>query len=227
MHDGLTEAEARRRLAQDGPNELPVSRPRGVLRLLREIISEPMFLLLAACGAIYMVLGDRHEAFMLLCFVFVVMGITFIQQRRTEHSLEALRDLSSPRALVMREGQERRIARRELVCDDILLLAEGDRVPADLHLVETANLAIDESLLTGESTPVSKQAGPPMADAMPVPDDSRLAQAFSGTLVTRGTARGIVTATGERSALGRIGASLRGIGNQSTPHTARDTPYRE
>ncbi len=218
MHDGLTQAAARRRLAQDGPNELPVSQPRGVLRLLREIVSEPMFLLLAACGAIYMVLGDRHEAFMLLCFVFVVMGITFIQQRRTEHSLEALRDLSSPRALVIRDGQERRIAGRELVCDDLVLLAEGDRVPADLHLVETSNLAIDESLLTGESAPVSKQTGAPTTTAANAePDERSLAQAFSGTLVTRGTARGVVIATGERSALGRIGASLRDIGTESTP----------
>ena len=111
---GLTEAEARQRLA-GGPNELPVSRPRGVLRLLRDVVSEPMFLLLVACGAIYMALGDRHEALMLLGFVFVVMGITFVQQRRTERSLEALRDLSSPRALVVRDGQARRVAGRELV----------------------------------------------------------------------------------------------------------------
>src|SRR5665647_1049201 len=102
---GLSEAEARQRLARDGPNELPTSRPRGVLRLLCDIVSEPMFLLLVACGAIYMVLGDRNEALMLLGFVFVVMGITFVQQRRAERSLEALRDLSSPRALVVRDGQ--------------------------------------------------------------------------------------------------------------------------
>ena len=100
-NNGLSDADARRRLAEDGPNELPVSRPRGVLRLLREVVTEPMFLLLVACGAIYMALGDRHEALILLGFVFVVMGITFVQQRRTERSLEALRDLSSPRALVV------------------------------------------------------------------------------------------------------------------------------
>lgn len=154
---GLSEAEAQLRLDRDGPNELPVSRPRGVLRLLRDIVSEPMFLLLVACGAIYMALGDRHEAFMLLGFVFVVMGITFVQQRRTEHSLEALRDLSSPRALVVRDGRARRIAGRELVCGDIVLLAEGDRVPGDMQLVDSSNLAVDESLLTGESAPVPKQ----------------------------------------------------------------------
>src|SRR5665647_2815737 len=121
LDDGLSEVQARQRLTQGGPNELPTSRPRSVLRLLRDVVSEPMFLLLVACGAIYMVLGDQNEALMLLGFVFVVMGITFVQQRRTERSLEALRALSSSRALVVRSGQARRIAGRELVCGDRLL----------------------------------------------------------------------------------------------------------
>ncbi len=217
MNIGLSEVEARNRLAKDGPNELPTSRPRGVLRLLRDVTLEPMFLLLVACGAIYMVLGDRGEALMLLGFVFVVMGITFVQQRRTERSLEALRDLSSPRALVVRDGQARRVAGREVVCDDIVLLAEGDRVPCDIDLVESSNLAVDESLLTGESAPVVKEAGPIADDATARAGDSSAARVFSGTLVTQGTARGRVIATGERSALGRIGKSLGGLGDESTP----------
>jgi Ca2+-transporting ATPase len=215
--DGLTETEARQRLEQFGANELPVSGARGVLRLLIEVASEPMFLLLVACGGIYMALGDRNEALMLLSFVFVVMGITFFQQRRAERSLEALRDLSSPRALVVRDGQERRIAGRELVCDDIVLLAEGERVPADLHLVESSNLAVDESLLTGESVPVLKQAAAMTDGTVPGSIDSDAAFVLSGTLVTRGTARGRVFATGESSALGRIGKSLEGIGGETTP----------
>ena len=215
--DDLSEVEARQRLAQDGPNELPTSKPRGVLRLLRDVVSEPMFLLLVACGAIYMVLGDRNEALMLLGFVFVVMGITFVQQRRTERSLEALRDLSSPRALVVRGGQARRVAGRELVCGDIVLLAEGDRVPADMHLIESSNFVVDESMLTGESVPVSKQARPAQDNVSVEPGTNSLAQAFSGTLVTQGTARGRVLATGEHSALGRIGKSLAELGGESTP----------
>jgi Ca2+-transporting ATPase len=203
---GLTHAQAQQRLAQDGPNALPVSRPRSVLRLAGDVVTEPMFLLLVACGALYMALGDRQEALMLLGFVFVVMGITFVQQRRTERSLEALRDLSSPLALVLRGGPTHQIAARDLVCGDTVLLAEGDRVPADLELTQTANLALDESLLTGESVPVQKQAGG--AAAM---------QAFSGTLVTQGSAHGRVVATGERSALGRIGQSLQGIASEATP----------
>lgn len=215
--DGLTDAEADRRLEQFGANEMPVSRPRGVLRLLVEVVSEPMFLLLVACGAIYMALGDRREALMLLGFVFVVMTITFVQQRRTERSLEALRDLSSPRALVVRDGRARRIAGRQLVCDDIVLLAEGDRVPADIRLLESSNLAVDESLLTGESAPVLKQAGTIVSGGVSGPALNDAAEVFSGTLVTRGTARGRVFATGERSALGRIGKSLEDIGGETTP----------
>jgi len=224
MTDGLSESEARERLDREGPNELPVSRPRGLLRLLRDVVSEPMFLLLVACGAVYMVLGDRHEALMLLGFVFVVIGITFTQQRRTERSLAALRDLSSPRALVIREGHAHRIAGREVVVGDIVLLAEGDRVPADMQLVACSNLAVDESLLTGESAPVMKVApsirddgGPTQDDEIAAPGDTNLAHVFSGTLVTRGTARGRVVATGERSALGRIGKSLQAIGSETTP----------
>ncbi len=217
MYSGLSEVEARNRLAQDGPNELPTSRPRGVLRLLRDVVLEPMFLLLVACGAIYMALGDRREALMLLGFVFVVMGISFVQQRRTERSLEALRDLSSPRALVVRDGLARRVAGRELVCEDIVLLAEGDRVPCDMHLVESSNLAVDESLLTGESAPVLKAAEPIADGATAMAGEHSAGTVFSGTLVTQGTARGRVIATGERSALGRIGKSLESLGGESTP----------
>ena len=210
VDDGLTEQVACQRLAQDGPNALPASARRGVLRLLIDVVSEPMFLLLVACGVIYMVLGDRHEALMLLCFVFVVMGITFVQQQRTERSLDALRDLSSPRALVVRGGQSLRIAGRDLVCGDIVLLAEGDRVPADMELVQASNLMVDESLLTGESVPVDKQ----VAGVAATMDAQRV---FSGTLVTQGMARGRVIATGVRSTLGRIGQSLAALGSQSTP----------
>jgi Ca2+-transporting ATPase len=218
--NGLSDAEARQRLVRDGPNELPVSKRRGVLRLAWEVASEPMFLLLVACGAIYMLLGDRQEALMLLGFVFVVMGISFSQQRRSEKSLEALRNLSSPRALVEREGKALRIAARELVMGDTVLLAEGDRVSADIRLIEASNLAVDESLLTGESAPVNKvcaSEAPDLGQKENASEGNNLTLAFSGTLVTRGTARGRVVATGERSALGRIGKSLAGIAVETTP----------
>jgi Ca2+-transporting ATPase len=210
---GLTSIEARQRLESGGPNELSATAQRGAWGLLREVVLEPMFLLLVACGAIYLALGDRHEALMLLGFVLVVIAITYVQKRRSERSLEALRDLSSPRALVVRDGQSIRIAGRELVVGDIVLLAEGDRVPADIHLFEASNLSIDESLLTGESAPVLKQAGGVGSAASPDPRS----RAFSGTLVTQGIGQGVVAATGERSALGRIGASLQAISTEITP----------
>ncbi|MBT9457452.1 MAG: cation-translocating P-type ATPase [Burkholderiaceae bacterium] len=214
---GLSAVEAQQRLAQDGPNELPQSRPRSVLRLLIEVATEPMFLLLVACGGIYLLLGDRGEALMLLGFVFVVMGISFVQQRRTERSLQALRELSSPRALVLRDGQALRIAGRELVRGDLVLLAEGDRVPADLYLLQANNLSVDESLLTGESAPMVKHAGAVDQARLSEPGGATESSVFSGTLVTQGTARGLVMATGERSALGRIGKSLAGLAAQTTP----------
>lgn len=205
---GLSEAEASRRLKKDGANALPVSKPQGALHLLWEVVSEPMFLLLVACGVIYLLLGDRNEALMLLGFVFIVMGITFVQQRRTEQSLSALRDMANPRALVVRDGKTRHLPGPDLVCGDIVLLAEGDRVPADMALLEAANLSIDESMLTGESVPVLK-------DVTSTADG--VATAFSGTLITQGTARGCVIATGERSTLGRIGKSLSSLGGELTP----------
>ena len=198
---GLSTQEAQARLAQDGSNALTASESRSALKLAWEVVSEPMFLLLVACGILYLLLGDVDEALMLLGFVFVVMGISFVQQRRTERSLEALRDLSSPRAMVVRDGTTQRIAGHELVCGDIVLLAEGDRVPADLELVEVNNLSIDESLLTGESVPVRKEAG----------------LVYSGTLVTQGTARACVAAIGQKSALGRIGSALAAINSEATP----------
>lgn len=157
-HSGLSTPEAARLLARDGLNELPDTAKRGLLELLRKMLSEPMFLLLIACGAIYLVLGNRQEAMMLLGFVFVVMGITFVQQRRAENSLSALRELSGPQALVIRDGKTIKISGRELVCGDIVLLSEGDRIPADISLLEASNLTVDESMLTGESVPVLKQA---------------------------------------------------------------------
>ncbi|MYN07937.1 cation-translocating P-type ATPase [Pseudoduganella aquatica] len=208
--EGLTAAEAAARLRAAGPNALPASPPLNGWRLLLDVASEPMFLLLAACGAVYLMLGDRNEALMLLGFVGIVVGTTFFQQRRTERSLSALRDLSCPRALVVRDGKQQRIAGRELVVGDLVLLAEGDRVPADIDLLSAASLSADESMLTGESVPVMKRA----AGAAQGEAEHRV---YSGTLVTQGAASGVVVATGAASALGRIGASLAAIGGELTP----------
>jgi Ca2+-transporting ATPase len=212
---GLTEAEAASRIARDGFNELPSSQPRSVFRIAFEVVREPMLLLLLACGSTYLLLGNVQEAIILLVFVVVVTAITLYQERKTERALEALRDLSSPRALVVRGGVRRRIAGREVVPGDILVLSEGDRVPADGVLLAAVNLATDESLLTGESVPVRKQpASVERPMARPGGDD--LPFVFSGTLVVRGTGLAVAKATGARSELGKIGKSLREVEQEPT-----------
>lgn len=218
---GLSSAQAQERLDRDGPNALADAKRHGALHVLREVLTEPMFLLLVACGAIYLALGDRNEALMLLGFVVVVIGITYFQQRRTERSLSALRGMASPRALVLRDGQVVRIPGSDLVCGDRVVLAEGDRVPADLVLLESSNLMVDESLLTGESAQVHKWLAHAMPEGVAATDNAaeadNLQRLFSGTLVTQGNAAAQVVATGARSALGRIGESLASIGVEATP----------
>lgn len=204
---GLCEADAQTRLQQDGPNELPAQRKRNLFTIILEVVREPMFLMLVAAGAVYLFLGEPTDALMLLGFVFVVMTITIVQARRTEHALEALRALSSPRALVIRGGQRRRIAGREVVAGDLVVLAEGDRVLADGLLRQAQHLAMDESLLTGESVPVRKV---PSADARNLdrPGGDDLPSVFSGTLVISGQGIVEIAATGPRAELGKIGRAL-------------------
>src|SRR5664279_3002101 len=149
MLQGLTEQQARESLAVDGYNELPGSKQRTLWHILFEVVREPMFLMLIACGLLYLFLGDREEAIMLMGFVVVIIAITFYQEQKTEKALDALRDLSSPRALVIRDGKQQRIAGREVVREDIILVVEGDRVPADAVLLVVKNIQVDESLLTG------------------------------------------------------------------------------
>ncbi len=204
---GLSNQEVLERLAHEGYNELPATKKRTVFHLLWGIVREPMFLLLIVCGGLYVVLGDPEEAAMLLGFVFVIIGITLYQEQKTERALEALRDLSSPRALVIREGQQQRIAGREVVRDDIVLIAEGDRVPADATLLVATNLSVDESLLTGESVPVRKKAWDGQETARPGGDD--LPFVYSGTLVVKGQGIARVHATGPRTEMGKIGKALQ------------------
>lgn len=208
---GLTDQQAAQRLSQDGCNELPSTRPRSVFLIAFSILREPMFMLLVACGAIYLLLGNTQEALMLLGFVMVVMGITFMQERKAERALEALRDLSSPRALVIRNGVQKRIPGREIVQGDIVVLVEGDRVPADAVLLEANNLTIDEALLTGESIPVRKSAAEnPLQhlQVAAVPGGDDLPFVFSGTLVVQGKGLAQVVSTGSKTAFGRVGTAL-------------------
>ncbi|MGE5807652.1 MAG: cation-translocating P-type ATPase [Nitrospirota bacterium] len=213
---GLSEQEAAARLRREGYNELPSSKRRGIFAIAAGVMREPMFLLLVACGAIYLVLGDVREALMLLGFVFVVIGITLYQERKTERALEALRDLSSPRALVIRGGKQMRIPGREVARGDCVVLNEGDRVPADAAVLSCLNLSVDESLLTGESVPVRKTGCaeiPPMAR----PGGEDLPFVYSGTLVVKGQGIATVLATGTGTEIGKIGKALQSVELEKTP----------
>ncbi|MBU1565551.1 MAG: HAD-IC family P-type ATPase [Proteobacteria bacterium] len=214
---GLTQNEVVERQERDGFNELPTQEKRTALVILIEVLKEPMFLLLIACGALYLLSGEVQEALMLLGFVFVIIGITFYQERKTERALEALKDLSSPRAYVIRDGEKTRIAGREVVCDDVLLLSEGDRVPADCILLHATNVSVDESLLTGESVPVRKSSIEDASTAIGKPGGDDIPFAFSGTLVVSGQAVGIVKAIGAGTELGKIGKALESLEVERTP----------
>ncbi len=203
---GLTHAEAAAHLHAEGANELPRQGRRNLLRILAEVLREPMLALLVAGGVIYLLFGDLGEALILLVFATFSVAVTVVQETRTERLLERLRDLTSPRALVIRGGQRLRIPGREVVRGDLIVLAEGDRVAADARLITADELEVDESLLTGESLPVRKQAAAPVEDRRPGGDDLPLV--FGGTLITRGSGLAEVIATGPRSEIGRIGLSL-------------------
>ena len=207
--NGLDSAAAAARLRQEGPNELPSSERRSWLRIAAEALRQPMLALLLAGGLIYLLLGDRVEALLLLVFASFSLTITIVQEARSERVLEALRNLASPRALVIRDGSRRLIPGREVVREDLLVLREGDRVAADGVLLDAHDLLLDESLLTGESLSVPKRVGGG--------EDGRVA---GGTLVVRGQGVARVEATGLDTAIGRIGGALGNIESEQ-PHLQR------
>ncbi|HTN65129.1 MAG TPA: cation-translocating P-type ATPase [Burkholderiaceae bacterium] len=214
---GLSAQDAARQLRQSGYNELPARKQRTITRIASEVTQEPMFLLLLTAGSIYLVLGDAVDALMLLGFVFITMAITIFQERKTERVLETLRDLSSPRALVIRDGGQVRIPGREVVNGDLLVLEEGDRIAADGMLLECHDLLIDESLLTGESIAVSKEtssAGQGGALEFLVDGNARV---YSGSMILQGGGLARVMATGSATEIGKIGRSLQAIIQEKSP----------
>lgn len=192
---GLSAAEARERLRRDGPNTLPANRPRSLWAITRDVLVEPMFLMLLFAGGVYLALGEHTDAIFLMASVLVIIGITLVQERKTQRALEALRDLSAPLARVIRDGREQRVPSAEVVRDDLLVLREGDRIAADAVMLDGL-LEADESLLTGESVPVAKH---PSGEG---------AEVFAGTLVTRGRGTARVVGIATDTAVGRIGQAL-------------------
>jgi P-type Ca2+ transporter type 2C len=214
--NGLPSATAIARLKQEGYNELPSAQSRNLLSIAWDSVQDPIFLLLVGGGIIYWILGDLQEALILLGFVVFLTGISLYQEGKTEHALEALRDLSSPRALVIRDGQRKRIAGREVVRDDLLVLAEGDRVSADAIVLSCTNLSTDESLLTGESLPVRKVAALGDVD-LARPGGDNLPFVYSGTLIVQGQGVAQVKAIGAQTEMGKIGNALQTMKPESTP----------
>lgn len=205
---GLSTAEARERLVRFGPNAADTEPPRTLMGRLLDMAREPMFMLLVAAAVLYIVLGDIVEGLTLSLFVLAVLGMTFWQEGRADAALQALRGLTQPQARVLRDGQIQRIAATEVVPDDLLLLAEGDRVAADGWLLQAEHLQVDESLLTGESVPVGKRAAPELPPEPMAPGGDDTPAVFAGCHVVRGQGLAQVTATGTRSQVGQIGAAL-------------------
>lgn len=214
-HVGLTQKKAEQILKRDGFNELQSQKKQNAFKMFLDVVKEPMLSILVVAGSVYFLMGELQDALMLLTFIVVVIGITFYQERKTEKTLEALRNLSSPRALVIRDGKHKRISGREVVCGDIVIVREGDRIPADAVVLSCENLYVDESLLTGESVSVRKSEGSDDAQFVrPGGDD--LPFVYSGSLVISG--RGIVKVlcTGSETEMGKIGKSLESIKNEET-----------
>ncbi|MGZ4804504.1 MAG: HAD-IC family P-type ATPase, partial [Acidimicrobiia bacterium] len=217
--EGISSQEAAQRLATDGPNELPSSKKRNLLRQAWDVVRQPMLLLLLGAGTINFLLSEPLDGVILMLSVIVVIAISLYQEHKTENALAALRDLSSPRALVLRDGRQVRIAGRDVVRGDMVLLAEGDRVPADAVLVDGVNLSVDESTLTGESVPVRKAAVDPESAEAPMdrPGGEATPWMFSGTLVVKGHGIALVKQIGAGTELGRVGTALRTIEPEPTP----------
>ncbi len=215
---GLTSQEATRRLNEDGPNELPAAKRRNLVQQAWAVVRQPMLLLLLGAGTVNFLLAEPLDGAVLMWFVVVVIAISIYQEHKTENALAALRDLSSPRALVLRDGRQVRVAGREVVRGDVVLLSEGDRVPADAVLFDCANFSVDESALTGESVPVRKApvAGGDGAPLLGRPGGDATPAVFSGTLVVKGHGMALVQATGSGTELGRIGTALRTIEPERT-----------
>jgi len=212
---GLSQNQADEILRTGGFNELPSQKKKNWFLTLLKVLSEPMLLLLIAAGTIYLFMGELNDALLLVFSIMVVVGITFYQERKTEKTLEALKDLSSPRALVIRDGEQKRIAGREVVRGDVIIIHEGDRVPADAILLSCENLSIDESLLTGESVPVRKiEWDKKLKQQRPGGDD--LPFIYSGSMITNGRGIARVASTGLNTEIGKIGKSLETIKEEDT-----------
>jgi Ca2+-transporting ATPase len=205
MSKGLSSEIAKEKLQQYGPNELRQEPVKSTRKILRDVLTEPMIFLLICCSTLYFIIGERIESIVLFLMIGMIVLISLFQRVRSEKALERLRELASPRALVLRDGKPTRIPGREVVPHDVCILSAGDRVPADGRLLSATNLLVNEAILTGESQPVVKSM---------IPENQLL---YAGTMVLNGVGMLFVTQTGEATKFGQIGKSLRRIQKIQTP----------
>jgi Ca2+-transporting ATPase len=214
---GLSAAEAANRLARHGPNALPAGARRTWLSIAAEAAREPTFVMLLVGGVLYLLLGELREGVLMFSLVMAALGITLYQEGKTERALAALRELSSPGAVVVRDGRHLAIDSRQVVPGDMCVVREGDRVPADGVLVLATEVLADESLLTGESEPVRKQPARDLPRAAARPGGQDLPFLYSGTMVVQGHGLLRVLATGAGSEIGKIGVALAQLPPQRSP----------
>lgn len=212
---GLPQSEAGRRLAEFGPNELEEAPRPSLWRHILEQFNNFIVIVLIVASLVSALLGDYLEASAIMAIVLLNAILGVVQERRAEEALAALQKLASPDAHVIRGGHRKTVPARELVPGDVVLLETGNYVPADLRLVETVNLRIEEAALTGESVAVEKDARVPLTQDVALGD--RKNTAFSGTLVAYGRGKGIVVSTGMRTQIGMIAAMLQSVHAEPTP----------
>ncbi len=211
---GLTEREAQARLRAEGENALAQGKQTGVMKIFLGQFRDFMVMILLIGAVIAALLGEITDAVTIILIVLLNAILGFIQEYRTERTLEALRDMTAPQATVCRDGKWKKIHARQLVCGDVIRVESGDNVPADCAVTESQGLAVQESVLTGESEPVSK------SPQSPLPGSNALHQKgvlYAGTGVLRGTGEGIVIATGINTQMGKISESLTNIEDTMTP----------
>jgi P-type Ca2+ transporter type 2C len=212
---GLTQTEANARLTVYGPNRLRAEHHESLWETILEEVREPMILLLLATGVVYAIVGGLADALVIIGIIVIVIAVEVFNERRAEQALAALSRMAEPQALVVRDGTAREIPAEEVVPGDVLVLQEGQRVPADARLIEGFGLWADESALTGESVPVEKQYDTTLPEETPLAERANLV--FSGTSINRGRGLGLVVATGMGTEIGRVAELAAGVRQPRTP----------
>jgi magnesium-transporting ATPase (P-type) len=210
----LSDDEAARRLAAVGPNRLPQAESRSALRRFLAQFNNPLIYVLLAAAVVTAALDHWVDTAVILAVVLVNAVIGFIQEGKAERALQAIHDMLSPKATVLRGGRRLTVPAEELVPGDVVILEAGDRVPADIRLLKARGLRVMEAALTGESVPVEKDVARVAADA---PIGDRISMVYSGTLVTQGQGVGVVVATGAATEIGRISRMLSAVEEVKTP----------